>query len=144
VATGWNKLYGKAGFTQYQFVLPFGAGPEGLRGIIRRIAESGMGSGLAVLKVAGKANDNPLSFPFSGYTLALDFKLQPGLFELLDELDAMLLGLGGRLYLTKDARMSEATFKQSYPRWQEFQAVREKVGAIGRFASLQSKRLGLD
>lgn len=144
VARDWNRLYGRDGFTQYQFVLPFAAGSEGLRRVLERIAASGMGSGLAVLKVAGAANANPLSFPLAGYTLALDFRIQPGLFALLDELDALVLDLGGRLYLAKDARMSESTFKKSYPRWQDFQRVREKVGAIGRFASLQSKRLGLD
>ena len=40
--------------------------------------------------------------------------------------------------------MSEATFKRSYPRWEAFQAVRERYGAKGRFASHQSRRLGLD
>ena len=144
VATHWNRLYGRSGFTQYQFVLPAAAGRASLRTVLERIAASGMGSPLAVLKVAGHANANPLSFPLAGHTLALDFKIQPGLFELLDGLDQLVLGLGGRLYLAKDARMSAGTFKQSYPRWLEFQAVREKVGAIGRFASLQSQRLGLD
>jgi FAD/FMN-containing dehydrogenase len=144
VAQDWNRIYGKDGFTQYQLAIPTAAGPKGLRQILERIAASGMGSSLAVLKVFGPANANPLSFPIAGYTLALDFKIQPGLFELLDGLDERVLDLGGRLYLTKDARMSEATFKKSYPRWPEFQALRAKVGAIGRFASLQSKRLGLD
>jgi FAD/FMN-containing dehydrogenase len=139
----WNRIYGKAGFTQYQFVIPKAAGPVGLRRILQRIADSKMGSFLAVLKVAGPANDNPLSFPLEGYTLALDFAHQPGLFDLLDELDAMVADYGGRIYLTKDVRVSEATFKQSYPRWQEFESIRADLGAIGRFASLQSKRLGL-
>lgn len=140
----WNRLYGKQGFVQYQFVIPTAAGLEGLRTILRRIAASGRGSFLAVLKVFGKENANLLSFPLEGYTVALDFKLTSGLFALLDELDAMLLDYGGRLYLTKDARMSAATFKHSYPQWEQFQAVRENYGAIGRFASLQSQRLGLD
>ena len=144
VAKDWNRIYGQDGFTQYQLAIPTAAGPKGLRLLLERIAASGMGSSLAVLKVFGPANANPLSFPIAGYTLALDFKVQPGLFEMLDELDAMVLDLGGRLYLTKDARMGESMFKRSYPRWTEFQGVREKVGAIGRFASLQSKRLGLD
>jgi decaprenylphospho-beta-D-ribofuranose 2-oxidase len=144
IASHWNRLYGKAGFTQYQFVIPRAAGPQGLRRISERIAASQMGSALAVVKTTGPQNGNPLSFPLEGYTLALDFKHQPGLFKLLDELDAMVLGYGGRVYLTKDVRLNERNFKQSYPRWQEFQALREKVGAIGRFASLQSKRLGLD
>lgn len=140
----WNRLYGREGFIQYQFVIPREAGLEGLHTILRRIAASRRSSFLAVLKAFGPSNDNLLSFPLEGYTLALDFKMEPNLLPLLEELDAMVLGHGGRLYLTKDARMSAATFKRSYPNWQQFQSVRASVGALGRFASLQSRRLGLD
>jgi len=140
----WNRLYGKQGFTQYQFVLPKEAGYAGMAAILHRIAASGRGSFLAVLKVFGKRNNNPLSFPIEGYTLALDFKLESGLFELLEELDAMVLDHGGRIYLTKDARMSERTFKRSYPRWEEFETVRARYGALGVFASRQSQRLGME
>ena len=139
----WNRLYGKAGFVQYQFVLPKTAGEIGLREILERIASSGKGSFLAVLKVFGKANQNLLSFPIEGYTLALDFKVEPNLFKLLNELDQLVLKCGGRLYLSKDARMSEETFKASYSRWSEFETVRERYHAIGSFASHQSQRLGL-
>jgi len=139
----WNRLYGKPGFVQYQFVLPKAAGVAGLREVLARIAESGRGSFLAVLKVFGPANDNYLSFPQSGYTLALDFKAEPAVFELLDVLDPIVLHHGGRLYLAKDARMSAATFKASYPRWSDFEAVRARWHAHGKFASTQSQRLGL-
>lgn len=144
VARDWNRLYGRAGFTQYQLVLPKAAGYAGMRRVLDRISASGMGSGLAVIKTTGPENTNPLSFPLEGYTLALDFKHQAGLFELLDGLDELVLDLGGRVYLTKDVRLKEKAFKRGYPRWREFQETREKAGAIGRFASLQSKRLGLD
>ena len=140
----WNRLYGKNGFTQYQFVIPKEAGQEGMNKIVKKIAASGKGSFLAVLKVFGKQNDNLLSFPLAGYTLALDFKIEEGLFPLLDRLDAMVLDYGGRSYLTKDVHMSELTFKLSYPRWEEFQAIREQNGTKGIFASYQSRRLGLD
>jgi FAD/FMN-containing dehydrogenase len=140
----WNRMYGKSGFTQYQFVIPKAAGPKGLRGVLESVAASQLGSFLAVLKVMGAANANPLSFPLDGYTLALDFKLTPAVYPLLDELDARVLDLGGRVYLAKDVRLSEASFKRMYPRWREFQELREKTGAKGRFASLQSRRLGLD
>ena len=140
----WNRLYGKQGFVQYQFVIPKAAGLQGMRAILERISASHRGSFLAVLKTFGAANDNLLSFPMEGYTLALDFKLEAGLLELLDELDSMVLAYGGRLYLAKDARMSELTFKQSQPNWQQFQEVRAQYGALGKFASLQSRRLGLD
>ncbi|MCE7530166.1 FAD-binding oxidoreductase [Polynucleobacter sp. IMCC 29146] len=139
----WNKLYGKAGFMQYQFVIPTSAGREGLRQILKTIAASGQGSFLAVLKTFGKKNANYLSFPIEGYTLALDFKVTEPIFALMDQLDHLVLQYGGRLYLAKDARMSETTFKTSYPNWQDFEAVREHYHAIGKFASLQSKRLGL-
>ena len=139
----WNRLYGKSGFLQYQFALPKAVGEAGLREVLKRIASSGKGSFLAVLKIFGNANQNLLSFPVEGYTLALDFKVEPNLFELLNELDRLVLKHGGRLYLSKDARMSEVTFKASYPRWSEFEAIRRQYFAIGNFASYQSKRLGL-
>ena len=139
----WNRLYGKSGFMQYQFVLPKAAGQIGLREVLERIASSGKGSFLAILKVFRKANQNLLSFPIEGYTLALDFKVEPSLFDLLNQLDQLVLKYGGRLYLTKDARMSESTFKSSYPRWSEFEAIRKQYFAIGNFASHQSQRLGL-
>lgn len=140
---GWNKLYGKAGFVQYQFVLPKDNGVVHMHQILERIADSGTGSFLAVLKQFGEANGNLLSFPMAGYTLALDFKMSQKTISLLKTLDEMVVRMGGRIYLSKDALMSEMTFKTTYPRWQEFEAVREKYGAIGKFASDQSKRLGL-
>jgi decaprenylphospho-beta-D-ribofuranose 2-oxidase len=140
----WNRLYGKKGFTQYQFVLPKAAGLEGMTTILEEITASARGSFLAVLKAFGQENANLLSFPMEGYTLALDFKIEEKLFGLLDELDAIVLAYGGRLYLTKDTRMSEATFKRSYPRWEAFQDIRARYGAQGRFASQQSQRLGME
>ena len=139
----WNRMYGKNGFIQYQFVLPKEAGPDGMSTILQRIATTKRGSFLAVLKAFGKANSNYLSFPMEGYTLALDFKMDKNLFSLLDELDKIVLDYNGRLYLTKDARMSEEMFKKSYPQWEKFLNVRKKYGADQVFNSLQSQRLGL-
>ncbi len=139
----WNRLYGKSGFTQYQFVLPKEAGLSGMRKILERIAASGRGSFLAVLKAFGAANQNLLSFPMEGYTLALDFKAEPAVFALLDELDKLVLDYGGRLYLTKDGRMSEETFKASYFNWHQFEEIRGRYHALGKFVSHQSQRLGL-
>jgi FAD/FMN-containing dehydrogenase len=140
---GWNKLYGKPGFVQYQFVLPLEDGAANLRIIIKRIAESGLGSFLAVLKLFGEGNRNLISFPSPGFTLALDFKFNPRAAKLMRELDEVVWGMGGRVYLTKDALMTKAMFRKTYPRWLEFEELRAKYGAIGRFASDQSRRLGL-
>ncbi len=139
----WNRLYGKNGFVQYQFVIPKAAGYEGLKRILEAISDSQKGSFLAVLKVFGKGNENYLSFPIEGYTLALDFKMDSNLLPFLELLDKIVLEYGGRIYLTKDARMSQSTFKQSYPNWEMLQEIREQTGADKLFNSLQSKRLGL-
>jgi len=139
----WNKLYGKAGFLQFQCVIPKDDGIANMRKLLTEIAESGEGSFLAVLKQLGKANNNYLSFPTEGYTLALDFKLTTSALETLCRLEEIVVSMGGRIYLTKDAVMQEATFKATYPKWEEFESVREKYGAIGKFSSAQSKRLGL-
>jgi FAD/FMN-containing dehydrogenase len=141
--SSWNNMYGRQGFSQYQLVLPQESGLEGLTQLLKKITASGYGSFLAVLKKFGPQNDNYLSFPISGYTLALDFKISQGALALMDSLDSMVLDYGGRLYLTKDVRMSEQTFKSSYPEWHRFEEVRERYGAVGKFSSLQSKRLGL-
>ena len=139
----WNKLYGKKGFTQYQFVVPKKGGFENMKKILETISQSGKGSFLAVLKAFGPANDNDLSFPSEGYTLALDFKLEDSLYPLLDQLDELVLACGGRVYLTKDVRMSEASFKSSYPKWEKFNETRRRYGSLDSIYSLQSKRLGL-
>ena len=143
VISNWNKLYGKAGFLQFQCVIPKDDGIANMRKLLTEITESGEGSFLAVLKQFGKANNNYLSFPTEGYTLALDFKLTASAIRMLQRLEKIVVDMGGRLYLTKDALMQEATFKATYQRWEEFESVREKYGAIGKFSSVQSKRLGL-
>ncbi len=139
----WNKLYGNAGFLQYQFVIPKAGGVANMRILLTKIAESGDGSFLTVLKQFGNINNNLLSFPIEGYTLSQDFKLTASTLRTLHELDDLIVGMGGRVYLTKDAVMQETTFKSTYPQWEEFESIRQKYGAIGKFSSAQSKRLGL-
>jgi len=97
-----------------------------------------------VLKQFGSANANLLSFPMEGYTVALDFKLDCTVLELLQELDEHVVDMGGRFYLTKDSRMTQSIFTRSTPNLLEFQSVREKYGSRGKFASNQSIRLGID
>lgn len=137
----WNRIYGKNGFTQYQFILPIETSFIGLEEILTSISNSGKGSFLAVLKLYGKANENYLSFPMEGYSLALDFKIEKGVFELLDKLDKIVIKHKGRIYLTKDVRVSKATFEQGYPFINKFRSIREKYKMNTKFNSLQSRRL---
>ncbi len=139
----WNKIYGKNGFVQYQFVIPRENGLKGMSLLLKEITLSKKGSFLAVIKAFGKSNNNLLSFPMEGYTLALDFKIDKDIFVLLERLDKIVLEYGGRIYLTKDARMSESTFKSSYHKYGIFRKVREKYKAFDKFKSMQSIRLNM-
>lgn len=138
--TGWNKMYGKKGFVQYQFVLPIENGKAGLVDILAKIRKKGMGSFLAVLKLFGK-QESLIAFPMEGYTLALDFPIKKGLFEFLDELDKIVLDYGGRLYMTKDARMKADIFWKSYPHAAEFLQIINQYNPVQQFQSSLSERL---
>lgn len=138
----WNRIYGRRGFVQYQFVLPLEASKTGLVDILSRISRRGTGSFLAVLKLFGE-QDNLISFPMKGYTLALDFPIQPGLFAFLDELDEIVADYGGRLYLSKDARMKKEIFWRTYPRAGTFREILSKYDPQNRFVSGLSERLSL-
>jgi FAD/FMN-containing dehydrogenase len=137
----WNRGYGKKGFVQYQFVLPLEA-EKGLVEILHRISNKGMGSFLAVLKVFGK-QESIISFPREGYTLALDFPVKAGLLEFLDELDQVVLRYGGRLYMSKDARMKPEILRQGYPGLKKFKDIVHKYNPDGKIHSIQSDRLFL-
>jgi len=138
----WNRMYGKAGFVQYQFVLPVDQSKKGLEIVLSLIRKKGWGSFLSVLKLFGK-QESFMSFPMEGYTLALDFPIRKGLFEFLDELDAVIAEMGGRIYLSKDARMRATTFWQTYPNSQKFKAIINKINPNSNIKSDLSHRLGL-
>ncbi len=138
----WNKIYGKRGFVQYQFVLPLSSSRQGLVDILTRINKHGTGSFLAVLKLFGEQNDL-ISFPMKGYTLALDFPIQDGLFGFLDELDIIVADYGGRIYLSKDARMKKEIFWRTYANADTFRKILMKYDPECRFVSGLSERLTL-
>lgn len=139
----WNRIYGYAGFIQYQFVLPLESSREGLREILTRISASRQGSPLAVLKLLGESNVNWLSFPMQGFTLALDFRIQRNLLKFLSELDEIVIKHGGRFYLAKDARVSREIFEIGYECIEKFRKLRQQYGMNSKFNSLQSKRVEL-
>lgn len=141
--SNWNRIYGPAGFLQYQFAVPDAAAHlvastlEGLRRI-------GAPSFLTVLKRFGPGNPGPLSFPMPGWTLAADVSAAvPGLFALLEQLDAQVAEAGGRLYLAKDSRQSAAMLARSYPRLDAWRQQRALLDPRGVFSSDLARRVNL-
>lgn len=119
---GWNKMYGRPGFLQYQCVVPLTADNGPIKAILDRIRHAGEGSFLTVFKTFGDVpSPGMLSFPRPGITLALDFALRgASTFRLLEDLDEVVRASGGAINPSKDARMSAETFKSSFPQWEEF------------------------
>lgn len=138
----WNRAYGRRGFLQYQFSMPFGAEQQ-LAATVRAIAHSGHRSFLNVFKRMGPANDAPLSWPHPGYMLSLDFPLAPGLAEFCTRLDQRVQDAGGRLYFAKDSRTTPEMVRAMYPRLDEWRRTRETVDPEGVFVSDLSRRLHL-
>ena len=140
----WNKGYGKRGFIQYQFVLPLTHGRENIRKILEAITQSGCIPFLNVLKKFGKGQGGLLSFPFEGYTFAIDFPITRRLKPFTQKLDQMVLDMGGRIYLGKDAYLDEATFKAMYPQYKEWLEIKRKYDPENKFSSDLARRIGLN
>ncbi len=139
----WNRLYGRPGFVQWQCVVPLAAS-EVICRIVAALSAARCPSFLAVLKRFGPAGAGHLSFPMPGWTLALDVPTAvPGLGTLLDELDADVLGAGGRLYLAKDARVRPELIPDMYPRLEEWREVRDRLDPDGVMVSDLDRRLDL-
>jgi len=139
----WNRLYGKAGFVQYQMVVPKDQGRKALRDILTYIQQSKFPSFLAVLKTMGSGT-GVLSFPIEGYTLALDFPIRPGLLAWMEELDKRVIEYGGRVYLAKDARMSAESFQGMYGNAATiFRQELKRFAPQGIWQSDLSRRLGV-
>ena len=120
----WNRGYGRRGFFQYQFVVPFADSDAAVREVLGRLARAGAGSFLAVLKTFGDVpSPGMMSFPRPGVTLALDLANRgPETVALLRSCDAVVAEAGGAVYPAKDACMTPASFRAFFPQWEAFAA----------------------
>ena len=139
---GWNKIYGRSGFAQFQCVIPLLHASIGIKELLQAISDANAGSFLAVLKRFGE-QDSRFSFPMAGYTLALDFPITQKNLTLMSELDMITIKYGGRFYLAKDCRMTASTFKQSEPRLAQFKNFQLQRETNQGLYSEQAKRLDL-
>jgi FAD/FMN-containing dehydrogenase len=121
-AGAWNRVYGPNGFYQFQCVVPPADAQDAVAALLRLTAVSGQGSFITGLKVFGdRPSPGLMSFPMAGVSIALDipnkgFATQ----RFLAQLEQIATEAGGRLYPAKDATMSMRTFRQGYPRLDEF------------------------
>jgi len=138
----WPRLYGTSGLVQYQFAVPDGA-ERTVQAVVGTLRERGQLCALAVLKRLG-AQEGLLSFPLPGWTLALDLPAaSAGLSAALDACDRLVAAAGGRVYLTKDARLRQGRLEAMYPELERWRAVQRRFDPGGRLVSDLSVRTGL-
>jgi decaprenylphospho-beta-D-ribofuranose 2-oxidase len=138
----WNRFYGPRGLVQYQAVVPFGE-EAALMALVERLSDVRAPSLLSVLKRLGP-EAGPLGFPIPGWTLTVDLPAAtPGLASLLDGIDELVAGAGGRVYLGKDARLRGKLLEVMYPRIDDWRRVRARLDPRGVLASDLDRRLGL-
>jgi FAD/FMN-containing dehydrogenase len=143
VLAHWNRGYGRRGFTQYQFVIPFADGERRMREILTAILSAGELPFLNVLKRMGKESGGVLSFPREGYTLAIDFPIRQNTAALLRRIDRMVLDAGGRIYLGKDSYLEQDMFRAMYPQIDGWLETKAKYDPRGVFTSNLGRRLGM-
>jgi decaprenylphospho-beta-D-ribofuranose 2-oxidase len=139
----WNRIYGTDGFVQYQFVVPYGA-EEVVRNVLERLSAQRCASFLAVLKRFEHDSRAMLGFPTSGWTLAFDVPASgAGIASLLDGLDDLVVEAGGRVYLTKDARLRAELVPEMYPQIDRWREIRSSLDPRHVFSSDMDRRLKL-
>lgn len=137
----WNRLYGARGFTQHQCVLPDTAGSGAVRGLVELLTRQGGASFLCVIKDCGDQGEGLLSFPRRGTSIALDMPIRDNTQAMIDALNEFVVGMGGRVYLAKDAFTRADHYRKMEPRLGEFEAIRRRWDPQGRLKSAQSVRL---
>jgi decaprenylphospho-beta-D-ribofuranose 2-oxidase len=139
----WNRLYGHDGFLQYQIVIPLGC-EDFFDELLSSMKNLGVASFLGVVKLFGDFESRYLSFPLSGWTIAIDIPASTvGVLSCLDRLDEKLVKIGGRVYLTKDSRISSDSFSKMYPDLDAWKKIKEDVDPSNYWQSNQGRRLNL-
>jgi FAD/FMN-containing dehydrogenase len=137
----WNRGYGSRGFTQYQCVIPRAAGVAAVRAFMALLTRLGGASPLCVIKDCGPEGRGVLSFPLEGTSIAVDMAITARTQHIVDELNALVIEAGGRIYLSKDRFTRAADFRKMEPRLERFLAIRERWDPARRIRSAQSVRV---
>ncbi len=139
----WPRLYGREGLLQYQFAVP-GGRETTLAAVIAGLSKARVPCFLATLKALGEPTGGPLSFPLAGWTLALDIpRAAHGVQRVLDSFDELVAEAGGRVYLTKDARLGPGAVDAMYPGLAAWRAARDAADPERAWRSDLSVRTGL-
>lgn len=135
----WDRLWGRKGFVQFQFIVPT---EEGLDRVWSRLREAPARSFLTVLKRL-RHQRGPLAFSGPGWTIAIDLPATEEVQRFLIRLTDVVIEEKGRIYLTKDSLLLPEQARAAYPEWESFQALKAVIDPEQRLVSNLSRRLRL-
>lgn len=138
----WNQFIGRRGFIEYQFVVPICNAEKVMQSVLELIVEFEAAPFFSGAKIF-RDNESVglLSFCRSGLTVSLDVLHNSKSREMLEELDHVIVGAGGRVYLAKDSTLSAETFRMMYPDAAEIEALRSTL--VNPPTSMMTRRLGI-
>ena len=135
----WNRLFGKSGLMEYQFVFPVEKLQEAEE-LITEICRFTVPS-LCAMKILADGNENLMSFPQKGFLFGVTFPWKSKLMPQLTLWDSEVARIGGRKYLAKDIYTSQEIIKKMYPRFSEFVEYKSKYDPSEIYTSDLWKRL---
>lgn len=139
----WNRIYGEKGFYQYQFVVNISNALVCIERVQAFFNEHKIPIYLCVIKKHGDlSSPGLLSFPFNGFSIAVDVPYEEGLIEKMQMLDGLIIPFGGRVYLAKDGHLSSRSFELMYSRSAEYKSILASINK-GQIISTLAKRLNL-
>jgi len=142
--SNWNVAFGPRGFVDYQCCIPQPKVSDCLKQVQKFLIESRLQCFMILFKRFGHPQrEGHFSFPMDGFSFTLEAPVQKNIYEILNRLDEVIVGFGGRLNPIKDSRASPEMLKKMYPNLEQWLAVKKKYDPTGKFCSDMSRRLEL-
>lgn len=136
------SLFAPQGFLEYQFVVPFERG-DVVKLVLEQIRKHGVEPFFAVVKRFGRQSPGALSFPAPGWMAAFDVAFGSSLSSLFHDLDGLIAGAGGRIFLAKDASVRPDVLPAMYPQLTHWRELRAQYDPEGVMRSDLAERLSL-
>lgn len=137
----WNKLYGKSGIIQFQFVIDEKHLISSIELVFNKIKAKNLNWFIPTIKQFGSIEScGLLSFPREGFTFTIDVKYRPGLEIEMRQWADEIIAKGGRFYLAKDSFLTREQLTRSYRNFSKFE---ETTKNLSNYQSDFSKRIHL-
>ena len=135
-------LYGRKGFHEYQALIPRAKAAQFIEDVRRRAAKRGVVIALCSAKAFG-GDERFIRFAGEGISVAFNFPRGKDAAELMADIDALLIDIGGKPNIAKDSRLPAEVARLCYSGVEDFRAELLRFDPMRRIRSSLSERLEL-